>query len=160
MKSMATISFYLYLLMAPLLSCALATNLQARDGGSHRPAQVHKVQVGGPNIFAYTPSFVFAKPGDIILFDFLQLNHTLTQSSFKEPCTPLPGGIDSGFKPNPMGVRGLQTFELKVPPGDDPLWFFCRQGRHCSDLGMVFAINPNVEKDFTTFFARAKGLIP
>ncbi|KAF8455139.1 hypothetical protein BGX38DRAFT_1088829, partial [Terfezia claveryi] len=117
------------------------------------------VQVGGPNIFAYTPSFVFAKPGDTIFFEFLQANHTLTQSSFLKPCSPLPGGVDSGFKPNPKGIRELQTFLFTVPAGNEPLWFYCKQGTHCSRIGMVFAINPTVEKDFTTFFARAKGLI-
>ncbi|RPB25041.1 hypothetical protein L211DRAFT_783954, partial [Terfezia boudieri ATCC MYA-4762] len=117
------------------------------------------VQVGGANIFAFTPSFVFAKPGDTILFEFLQANHTLTQSSFLKPCSQLPGGVDSGFKPNFQGERGLQTFTFKVPAGNDPLWFYCKQGKHCSRIGMVFAINPTVEKDFTTFFSRAKGFI-
>jgi len=155
MKSMATISFFLCLLMAPLFSCALAADVGTRDA----PVR-HYVQVGGANIFAYTPAFVFANPGDTIHFEFLQANHTLTQSSFLKPCSPLAGGVDSGFKPNFQGVRGLQTFEFKVPAGKDPLWFYCQQGNHCGTLGMVFAINPTVEKDFTTFFSRAKGLIP
>jgi len=162
MNSMSTISFYLCLYMASLLSFTSAMNLEARDSAGAgdailpRRARVHyvssspivnskrikkliwvllQVQVGGANIFAYTPAFVFAHPGDTIHFEFLQANHTLTQSSFHKPCTPLPGGIDSGFKPNFKGERGLQVFKLKVPARKDPLWFYCQQGNHCGTLG-------------------------
>ena len=39
--------------------------------------------------------------GDMIQFNFMSQNHTVTQSSFAEPCVALAGGIDSMFMPNP-----------------------------------------------------------
>jgi plastocyanin len=123
-------------------------------GATITPA-VHHVQVGGANIFQYTPAFVFAIPGDTIRFDFRQLNHTITQSSFTEPCKAHANGFDSGFKPNRNGDPGI-TVDYVVPKHDGPIWFYCKQGKHCSVNGMVFAINPTVEKDFTAFFNNAK----
>jgi hypothetical protein len=38
-----------------------------------------------------------AAPGDIIWFKFHPKNHTVTQSSFDAPCTPLYGGVDTGL---------------------------------------------------------------
>ncbi|KAI0287010.1 hypothetical protein BGY98DRAFT_943080 [Russula aff. rugulosa BPL654] len=40
-----------------------------------------------------------AVQGDIVVFNFHPKNHSVTQSSFKEPCTPLESGIDLGFVP-------------------------------------------------------------
>jgi len=130
-------------------------SINARDG--HKP-KIINVQVGGANIFAYTPSFVFADRGDTIRFEFRQANHTVTQSSFFSPCTALKGGANSGFVPNPKGTPGLFGFDFKVP-GKGPFYFYCQQGTHCSKLGMVFEINPTVDRSFTEFFSRAKGLI-
>ncbi|KAI5803372.1 hypothetical protein DFH27DRAFT_46980 [Peziza echinospora] len=131
-------------------------SIEARNkyaGASYTPS-VHHVQVGGANIFQFTPAFVFAIPGDTIRFDFRQLNHTITQSTFDNPCKA-SGGFDSGFKPNAKGDPGV-TVDYVVPQSNGPLWYYCRQGKHCSVNGMVFAINPTVEKDFTAFFNNAK----
>ncbi|KAF8470836.1 hypothetical protein BDZ91DRAFT_719088 [Kalaharituber pfeilii] len=165
------VSLLLSIFTAPLTTTALPTSLDTRDLANvkstmverhhHHTPRFHHVQVGGANILAYTPAYVFAVPGDIVRFEFLQLNHTVTQSSFLEPCTALEGGVESGFRFNPQGIRGKEVFDFEIPAGQTgPMWFYCRQGRHCSSAGMVFAINPNVDADFTTFFARARGLIP
>jgi hypothetical protein len=55
------------------------------------------VDVGkaGPS---YTPDHVLGvAAGDTITFNFFPPNLTVTQSSFNDPCTKLPGGIDSGL---------------------------------------------------------------
>ena len=78
----------------------------------------------------------------MIRFNFLSLNHTLTQSSFTQPCTNL-GGFSTGFRQfNPKNVSGEFTVDYVVDTLD-PQWFFCTQTKaisHCH-AGMVFALN-------------------
>lgn len=51
------------------------------------------VMVGGSAGLVYSPEYVYANVGDTILFQFGAKNHTVTQSSFAQPCWALPGGI-------------------------------------------------------------------
>jgi len=64
-------------------------------------AATHTVTVGGPGGLNYSPDEVHAAVGDMVVFKFLSQNHTVTQSTFEEPCVALAGGMDSGFVPNP-----------------------------------------------------------
>ena len=41
--------------------------------------------------------FQTAEVGDIVEFTFHPKNHSVTQSSFPAPCTPLEGGFDTGL---------------------------------------------------------------
>ncbi|GLB43082.1 putative extracellular serine-rich protein [Lyophyllum shimeji] len=50
------------------------------------------VSVGASGKFAFDPQFVTAQPGDMVNFMFHPKNHTVTQSSFDQPCVPLAGG--------------------------------------------------------------------
>ncbi|KAL0632259.1 hypothetical protein Q9L58_008858 [Maublancomyces gigas] len=119
-------------------------------------AATHKVVVGGPGLLTYVPSSVEAAAGDIIEFDFLARNHTLTQSSFDTPCSASAGGVDSGFRPNIENVAGKQIFTYTVT-NISPAWFFCGQGAHC-EAGMVFAVNPG--NKFAEYVAKATGASP
>ncbi|KAK7532351.1 uncharacterized protein J3D65DRAFT_636547 [Phyllosticta citribraziliensis] len=148
---------------------------------------VHTVTVGGlkeaaapggqpsPN-FIYQPESITAAPGDVVQFNFLQLNHTITQSSFENPCAKAPGGFDSGFVVNEDGRPGLQ-FSVRVND-TNPIcelhvgeeagvvgWLadllgcrvgaYCAQETHCGK-GMVFAINaPQAGTTFNAFKASA-----
>jgi plastocyanin len=125
----------------------------------------HRVVVGGPGLLAYTPNNIKANPGDSVTFEFRQKNHTVTQSTFANPCRALTltsttgqVGLDSGFMPVPDG--SVSYPEWTVPINDTaPLWFYCKQGNHCGQ-GMVLAINsvdsgPN---SFSAFQAKAKEL--
>jgi plastocyanin len=116
------------------------------------PAATHTVVVGGDGILAYNPPQLKAKKGDVIKFEFLQLNHTLTESEFKTPCTA-NGDFDTGFVPNLEGKRGI--FREVHVEDEKPHWYYCRQGNHCSQ-GMVFALNPTEENTFEKFQALAK----
>jgi hypothetical protein len=50
---------------------------------------------------AYSPpSLSGVQDKDTIIFLFLQVNHTLTQSSFALPCNKSDGGFKSGFLPS------------------------------------------------------------
>jgi plastocyanin len=106
---------------------------------------------------AYTPEFVTANVGDTIVFTFKQLNHTVTQSSFDDPCSPLTGGFDSGFVPVATNATEFLTTATFTVNDTSPVWVYCRQTGHCQK-GMVFAINPGAGQ-FSTFQARANGTL-
>ena len=92
---------------------------------------------------------------DMVLFNFMAKNHTLTQSTFPKPCNKMMGGIDSGFMPND-GKGTPPTMMLQVN-STEPIWFYCRQKKpmpHCG-AGMTFSINPTGEKSQAAFKAKA-----
>jgi len=113
------------------------------------------VVVGGPGVLKYTPSSVTANVGDVVVFSFQQKNHTVTQSTLENPCTPAPGGFDSGFvfvdPANTAGPFQTATFTVK---DTNPVWVYCRQATHCTQ-GMVFAINAGDK--FAQFQSTAMG---
>ncbi|KAN0141208.1 hypothetical protein V8E53_000964 [Lactarius tabidus] len=46
----------------------------------------------------YSPPYITgAKNGDAVVFTYSLKNHTVTESTFEEPCTPKAFGLDSGF---------------------------------------------------------------
>jgi hypothetical protein len=49
------------------------------------------------SIVVLTRLFQSAAIGDTVSFKFHPKNHTVTQSSFDAPCTPLYGGVDTGL---------------------------------------------------------------
>ncbi|KAG7450379.1 uncharacterized protein BT62DRAFT_978558 [Guyanagaster necrorhizus] len=109
-------------------------------------ATVYDVQVGGANgTLAYSPEAIFAQPGDQVVFHFNPKNHTVTQSSFADPCGPKEGGLDSGFVPVATNTTdSLPTWTITVND-TQPIWVYCKQAAntpasHCG-LGMVFAVN-------------------
>ena len=59
-------------------------------------------------LLGYTPESITANVGDVVTFVFKQKNHTVTQSTFADPCRKKEGGMDSGFMPNPDGKEGVQ----------------------------------------------------
>lgn len=65
-------------------------------------AATHTVTVGGPGGLIFQPDQLQHVPvGDMVIFEFLSKNHTVTQSPFDTPCDALDGGMDTGFQPNP-----------------------------------------------------------
>lgn len=108
----------------------------------------------GENGLSYSPNDIQADQGDIVEFSFFPKvsspthltnstnqpqNHTVTQSSFADPCHPLStGGFFSSFVPTAAGTAG-STFSITVNT-TKPIWFYCGQGIHCQS-GMVGAIN-------------------
>ena len=68
-------------------------------------------------------------------------NHSVTQSSFDDPCHPLAGGFFSGFVPTNGSPSSNTTFTITVND-NTPIWFYCSQpnGNHCQ-AGMVGSIN-------------------
>ncbi|THG93168.1 hypothetical protein EW145_g8450, partial [Phellinidium pouzarii] len=131
-------------------------------------AAVHDISVGGLNaenapLFAFWPNNIQADIGDTLRFTFHVKNHSVTQSSFQEPCSKLDGsiGFDSGFFPLPSMDTNFPTFEVVVN-NTEPIWGYCRQinppnPTHCQS-GMVFAVNaPSSGNTFSKFLALAES---
>jgi len=128
-------------------------------------AQDLTVQVGAAptapgGFFQYIPPSFTATKGSTITFQFTGApgNHTVTQSSFTDPCTPLQGGFDSGFVfIPPANVSTPPTWSLTITDDTKPIYFFCQQllpSPHCSS-GMVGAINAG--DNFAAFQTTAKA---
>ncbi|KAF8856648.1 hypothetical protein BDZ45DRAFT_593926, partial [Acephala macrosclerotiorum] len=122
--------------------------------------KVIAVVVGSPTLnksLVFTPNEISAKPGDIVQFQFSQINHTVTQSSFAEPCMPIQqsdpsaAGIHSGFVPVSANETTVQTFNMPIND-TKPMFIYCAQGPHCQ-LGMVMTINASVANGTENFAA-------
>jgi len=126
-----------------------ATSVVAAAGATHT------VTVGGAAAgLAFDPPSVAAAIGDMVIFTFLSMNHTATQSAFATPCEPLAGGMDSGFQPNPNNTVNPPPQVAMQVMVDTPLWFFCKQSGHCGK-GMTFSINPTADKTQALFQSMA-----
>jgi len=117
---------------------------------------------GIANVF--TPNADQAKIGDIVRFEFRVGNHTVTQSSFAEPCTQqlntVTGkkGVDSGFIPFSNTSTKIGTYAIQVKQETNPIWMFCHRAPHCN-TGMVFSINAPTDPTKNTmakFIEKAK----
>jgi len=123
----------------------------------------HKVIVGGPGMLIYNPANITAAAGDTVTFEFHQKNHTVTQSTFANPCRALTltstsgqVGFDSGFMPVADGAATFPTYTIQVND-TSPIWVYCKQTGHCGQ-GMVFSVN-SVESGPNTFDAfKAKAI--
>ncbi|KAI0257577.1 Cupredoxin, partial [Lactifluus subvellereus] len=113
----------------------------------------------------FTPNNITAATGDTVVFTFNPKNHSVTQSTFANPCTRNPDGFDSLFNPVALGTTsGFPTFSITVN-NTNPIWVYCRQSEftaasHCGK-GMVFAVNPGAEgtaNSFSNFLAAAKAI--
>ncbi|KAF8584491.1 hypothetical protein K439DRAFT_1653201 [Ramaria rubella] len=128
---------------------------------------VIKVVVGGNSTLTFNPSFVQALPRDTIVFEFQTKNHTVTQSTFADPCRKLDNattgqvGFDSGFMPVTAGSSTFPTFNVTVND-TSPVWVYCKQTNpisHCGS-GMVLSINSDETspRSSTAFAALAKEI--
>jgi len=127
---------------------------------------VHKVIVGAGGQLVFDPQHIKALPRDIVTFEFRQKNHTVTQSSFADPCRKLTVngaaiGFDSDFMPVADGATTFPTWNFTVKD-TAPVWAYCKQKTpvsHCGK-GMVFAINSDESgpRNFQAFSDLAKNL--
>ncbi|KAJ7157028.1 hypothetical protein C8R43DRAFT_836006, partial [Mycena crocata] len=113
---------------------------------------------------AFSPSNITANVGDTIAFQFQGKNHSVTQSTFANPCaiqTTPAQGIDSGFQAVAADATQLPEWSFTVDNATAPLWFFCAQtapANHCQ-AGMVFSVNAkeDSERNFAAYQALAMG---
>ncbi|KAJ6556346.1 hypothetical protein B0H19DRAFT_1071451 [Mycena capillaripes] len=128
-------------------------------------AQAAKILVevgpGGQDIFS--PSNISANVGDVVTFQFVSRNHSVTQTTFAKPCSVLlTGGVDSGFQPPSVNATALPTFSLTVNSARTPVFFTSKQAAAVDECrsGMVFSINqdPNSAiESFADFQANAEA---
>ena len=118
-------------------------------------AAMFDVQVGGANgsltfepeaivrtfhltfIAAYDlpSSSQYAAVGDQVTFHFNPKNHTVTQSTFEDPCRRLENGFDSGFQFVAADFTGeFPTFNYTVET-TAPVWAYCKQRTPVSHCG-------------------------
>ncbi|KAF8237343.1 hypothetical protein L208DRAFT_1389333 [Tricholoma matsutake] len=132
-------------------------------------AQSIVVQVGSSasaqgGVFQYIPSSFTAANGTTVTFRFTGApgNHTVTQSTFANPCNPVSGGFDSGWVVIPAtNVSRTPEWNLTITDDTKPIWFYCKQllpTPHCA-AGMVGAINPPTSGNntFQTFQSSARA---
>lgn len=113
----------------------------------------------GPAL-VFNPQVITAAVGDLINFEFHGGNHTVTQSSFTNPCTQQfntvtqQNGFSSPFMPFDAASGQIGVFTLEVTQTANPIWFFCARKPHCHG-GMYGAINPPTTgaKTFAAFAA-------
>ncbi|PPQ89132.1 hypothetical protein CVT25_006504 [Psilocybe cyanescens] len=108
--------------------------------------------------FVFNPANVTASPGTLVTFYFPggTTAHSVTQSSFQNPCTYLAanGSNSAGFD---SGLVTASTFTINVTD-TSPIWFHCKQITHCGS-GMVGSINaPSTGNTFDVFQSAAKSL--
>ncbi|PCH37776.1 hypothetical protein WOLCODRAFT_22851 [Wolfiporia cocos MD-104 SS10] len=124
--------------------------------------EIINIKVGENRTLSYNPPSVNASVGDTLVFEFVAMNHTVTQSTFAAPCSNFTfangsTGIDSGFQFVATNATTFPTYSFTVENTSAPLWFYCRQTGHC-EKGMVFAVNPTPAKSFADFQKAAEAL--
>jgi len=124
---------------------------------------VHVVKVGNANgTLAYSPNSIAAAVGDMVQFQFAPVNHTVTQSTFDQPCQPIamnqPGtaGIFSGFMPVAATSATTPTYTIMIN-NTTPIWLYCSQAKHCQS-GMTMVINVNPTANSTRTLANYQAL--
>jgi plastocyanin len=122
------------------------------------------VQVGANNnSLTFKPDNIKAAVGDAVQFQFYGGNHTVTQSTFDQPCQPINlnnrnvTGVHSGFVPAAasMSMGMVATYTITIN-ATTPLWLYCAQGRHCPN-GMVMVINENTAANASRSLANHKA---
>jgi len=115
------------------------------------------VAVGFQGKFVFNPANTSAPVGTIVTFYFPSgIAHSVTQSSFAAPCTYLAasGNTSAGFD---SGLQTAVQFSINITD-DQPIWFHCKQVKHCG-LGMVGSINaPAIGNTFAAFQSAALAL--
>ncbi|GAW01931.1 hypothetical protein LENED_003554 [Lentinula edodes] len=109
--------------------------------------------------FVFNPANITAPVGTLVTFWFPggDIPHSVTQSSFQEPCTYLTAnssaGTGAGFD---SGLTNAVQFTINVTDDQRIIWFHCKQILHCG-MGMVGSINAptNGSNTFQAFQAAA-----
>jgi len=115
------------------------------------------VDVGFNSMLAFSNNSITAAVNDTISFVYQSGNHSVTQSTFANPCTRKAGGFGSGFH----SAASAAQFTITVND-TKPIWYYCGQTQplvHCH-LGMVGAINAATTGNatFAAFQSAAKAL--
>ncbi|KIK59644.1 hypothetical protein GYMLUDRAFT_44079 [Collybiopsis luxurians FD-317 M1] len=118
------------------------------------------IDVAFNNTFVFHPKNISAPVGTLVTFWFPggpnSIPHSVTQSSFEQPCTYLTANSTTGTGPGfDSGLTNSVQFTINVTD-DQRIWFHCKQVLHCG-MGMVGSINApsNGSNTFDAFLAAA-----
>jgi len=133
-------------------------------GAAVTAQKVHVVSVAdATNSLKYTPDNLKADVGDKVQFQFIAGNHTVTQSTFDQPCQPISmnsniTGIFSGFQPAAASAAQgkIPVFTISITD-TKPMWLYCSQARHCQG-GMTMVINENTAANASRSLAGFRAL--
>jgi len=125
---------------SPTSTSAAVAAAAAPSAPADTPGQMN-VDVGFNGGFTFHPSNFTAPVGTLVTFYIPSgaIPHSVVQSAFADPCTPLaatgssPAGFDSG-------VTTGEQFTINITDASTPIWFFCKVPLHCG-MGMVGSIN-------------------
>jgi len=116
------------------------------------------VDVAPSGSLVYNPSNITAANGTSVTFVFSEsVPHSVTQSTFENPCTYLAAanGSSGGFD---SGLQAKKEFTITITNDQESIWFFCKESDHCG-LGMVGSINaPSSGNTADAFLAAAKAI--
>ncbi|KAF9009366.1 Cupredoxin [Cyathus striatus] len=124
---------------APQPGTTSSAPASAPSAPANTPGNIN-IDVAFNGNFVFNPANISAPIGTLVTFWFPNtgIPHSVTQSSFANPCTFLnitsnnTFGFDSGL------TQDVQ-FTINVT-STDPIWFHCKQVLHCG-MGMVGSIN-------------------
>jgi plastocyanin len=149
---------------APSSASASATSTApavAPTAPADTPGQMN-VNVAFNETFTFNPANISAPVGTLVTFFYpnFGLNHSVTQSTFANPCTYLAANTttntSAGFD---SGLQSSAQFTINITD-TNPIWYFCKQVMHC-EMGMVGSINaPATGNTFQAFQAAAIALNP
>jgi len=140
----------------PPATTAAATTAAAVPSAPANTAGNVFVNVAPNGNFVFSPSNFTAPNGTLVTFFFPNspVAHSVTQSSFADPCTHLAASSNNsaGFD---SGLVTAKQFTINITDDSKPIWFHCKQVTHCG-LGMVGSINaPSSGNTFQEFQAAA-----
>ncbi len=121
-----------------------STNSAATTGvASPATAGITIVKVG-ENGLTMDPNDVTVPKGETIEFHFYKGAHSVAQSAFDGPCTPLNATAGNGTEGFFSGAQQVASGEganvFRVISTGNPMWYYCATGKHCQN-GMVGVIN-------------------
>jgi plastocyanin len=108
---------------ATLVSAQSSATSSAAAAATSGAVTVVKVSDASGSL-AFDPSELTAEVGSWIEFRFWPKNHSVAQSAFDSPCTPLSGDstIFSGFQPVSSSATDFPTYTIQIN-NTSPIWF-------------------------------------
>ncbi|KAJ6546450.1 hypothetical protein DFH09DRAFT_1171064 [Mycena vulgaris] len=121
------------------------------------------VDVAAGGSFVFKPANFAAPNGTTVTFWFPNTgtDHSVTQSSFENPCTYLAASANNTAAGFDSGLTNSKQFTILITDATKPIWFHCKQQLHCG-MGMVGSINANdnATNNFAAFQAAAMKIGP
>jgi plastocyanin len=99
------------------------------------------ITVGKGRELKFAPATLDVAPGSVVVFNFLGLNHTLTESELADPCRS-NGGFDTGFAQfNPTNISGQFFGGVQNRRCESQVVFLCPKYQ-ASPLSSWYGVQP------------------